>query len=326
MRSTSRQSPLLLGFLIFSLLLHVLVMYLVPERSFSPPQPAREPVVVEVRPPQPPPPTQEREIDTPPRPDQTRETPARRLGPSDSIAEREMAPQGDAHDDFVAAPPAPVAPAPPAPPTPPAEIAREPEPRRPPPAAAPREPQVRPEPRTEAPQREERAEAPVRPAPEPAPAPLPAPPAPTFPDLKTLTTLPDATVARLESEWRQKYRAEVERGEAYFLDMERDILISFFQRFRNNVYNVWNYPIRSRESGEEGTSLLRITVNRDGTLAEVRLMESTGHPRLDEEALAAVRKGAPYGRLPRAYEGETLTIFAFFNYSLTRMRGPGDIY
>ncbi len=313
MRSAPRQSPLLLGFLLVSLLLHVLVMYLVPQRPFVPPRSEREPMVVEVRPPQPPPRTQERELDVPARPDEVRDTPARRLGPSDSVAERETAPPGDAPDDLAAAPPPPT----PAPsPAPPPEAARTPEPRPAPPAAQ-REPPVRPEPRPEAPPRQESPEVAARPAP---PQPVPSAPARPLPDLKTLTTLPDATLARMESEWRSKYRAEVERGDAYFLDMERDILISFFQRFRNNVYNVWNYPMRSRENGEEGTSLLRITVNRDGTLAEVRLMESTGHPRLDEEALAAVRKGAPYGKLHPAYEGETLTIFAFFHYSLSRTR------
>jgi protein TonB len=118
------------------------------------------------------------------------------------------------------------------------------------------------------------------------------------------------------SEWRQKHRGEVERGDAVWLDTERDLLISFFERFRTNIYGVWNYPQPAIEHNEQGTCLLRVTVNRDGTVREVELVESSGYPLLDREAMAAVRKGAPYGALPRSYESDSLTIFAFFQYRL----------
>jgi periplasmic protein TonB len=143
----------------------------------------------------------------------------------------------------------------------------------------------------------------------------PAPPAP-LPDLQALLTLPSATVNRIEDEWRQKYRAEVERGKAVWLDMEKDILISFFQRFRNNIYGVWNYPRRAAERGEEGVCLLKITVNRKGELLDVQIAEGSPFIMLDDEAEAAVRKAAPFGPLPRAYPEETLTIYAFFHYQL----------
>ena len=100
--------------------------------------------------------------------------------------------------------------------------------------------------------------------------------------------------------------------------MERDILTSFFRRFRDNIYNVWNYPRPAAERGLEGTTLLRVTVRRDGTVEDVRVVETSGSPLLDEEAAAAVWKGGPYGPLHSAYDGETLTIFAHFQYRLGR--------
>ena len=60
----------------------------------------------------------------------------------------------------------------------------------------------------------------------------------------------------------------------------------------------------------------------------LRLMESSGHTALDNEALAAVRKAAPYGKLPQAYKENVLNIFAFFQYNLTgkpRIFGAGMI-
>lgn len=124
--------------------------------------------------------------------------------------------------------------------------------------------------------------------------------------------------AQQMAELRRKYREDVEQGDAVWLDTEKDLLISFFQRFRNNIYGVWNYPPRAAERGAEGTCLLRITIMRNGAVEEVKLMESSGHRDLDDEAVAAVRKGAPYGRLPSAYKEEALTIYAFFQYQLTR--------
>jgi protein TonB len=50
----------------------------------------------------------------------------------------------------------------------------------------------------------------------------------------------------------------------------------------------------------------------------VKLMESSGYTALDNEAMAAVRKAAPYGKLPQAYKEKVLNIFAFFQYNLTR--------
>ena len=300
-----RQSALFLGFLAISLLIHLLLLFFVPQRPFIDERTEPRPVVVEVRPPEPlpePPPPRERELDLPVVPDQPRETPARRLGPSDQVVQRETAPRGDMPEDR-----RPDAPAP-------AETRPRPAQTAPPQAAERPKPQPRPEPARPREDAVARREAPETPA--------PAPPSPELPrhvpDLQSLLQLPETTVARLENEWRQKYRADVEEGDAVWLDTERDILISFFQRFRNNIYGVWNYPARSRDRGEQGTCLLRITVRRDGTIADVRLMESSGFSALDEEAMAAVRKGAPYGPLPRAYEGETLNIMAFFSYNLSR--------
>jgi len=301
MQLNRQQNSLLLGFITVSLLLHLLLIYLLPELQLFPAPPAKAPVVVEMRP-APPSEPRERELDLPPQTPETERTrPAKRLGPVDRQVERETAPKGDAPED--------------------------------------RTPAVRrPEPRPAPPATQAQAPPPATVAPRPegeGPAAAPAPPTPAEPPRVSMKTLMAATeraaenvAAQQMAEWRSKYRAEVEEGDAVWLDTEKDILISFFQRFRNNIYGVWNYPSTAAERGAEGTCLLKVTVNRDGSLKEVRLVETSGHRDLDDEALAAVRKGAPYGKLPGAYKEEVLNIFAFFQYNLTRVkfRRPGDIY
>ncbi|NJC88213.1 MAG: energy transducer TonB, partial [Desulfuromonas sp.] len=146
------------------------------------------------------------------------------------------------------------------------------------------------------------------------------------PTLDQLTTLTPTTMARIEKDWRRKYREGVQKGDTVWLDTEQDLLISFFKRFKDGIYRVWNYPERARQLEEQGTCLLRITVSRQGTIDNVELLESSGSFYLDEEAMRAVRKGQPYGPLPAAYPNEQLHIMAHFRYSLSRgIKYPGRI-
>jgi TonB family protein len=50
------------------------------------------------------------------------------------------------------------------------------------------------------------------------------------------------------------------------------------------------YPAVSRRRGEEGIVLIRAHVRADGSPAEVRLQQTSGHPRLDAAALTAVKQ------------------------------------
>ncbi|WP_406850393.1 energy transducer TonB, partial [Chromobacterium phragmitis] len=50
------------------------------------------------------------------------------------------------------------------------------------------------------------------------------------------------------------------------------------------------YPTVSREEGEEGTVRLRVLVSAQGAPQEVSVHDSSGFPRLDRAALAAVKR------------------------------------
>ena len=52
------------------------------------------------------------------------------------------------------------------------------------------------------------------------------------------------------------------------------------------------YPPASRRAGEEGTGVFRVLVDANGRPIEVSVLNSSGFPRLDEAALAAIRKWA----------------------------------
>jgi periplasmic protein TonB len=52
------------------------------------------------------------------------------------------------------------------------------------------------------------------------------------------------------------------------------------------------YPPASRRAGEEGTGVYRVLVDSSGRAQEVSVLTSSGFPRLDQAAMAAIRKWA----------------------------------
>lgn len=58
------------------------------------------------------------------------------------------------------------------------------------------------------------------------------------------------------------------------------------------------YPRLARRMGEEGRVVLAFTLEADGRLASVRVVESSGSELLDEAALEAVREAAPFPSFP----------------------------
>jgi len=304
MTAEQRQNRIIAGFILLSLLLHLLLL-LVPKHKLFPEEETPEPVYVEVRPPQ----QRDRELDLPIRKEleKPRQKPAKRLAEKDQVVEKEMAPEGKDTEDRE-------------------KVVRAPEPVRKTP------PPKEPKPRKEATPQETKKTEPSPITPEGWLARFDKKPSPQVPDLQTLTQISPRTLAKIETDWRRKYREDVARGDTVWMDSQQDLLISFMRRFRTNIYNVWNYPAAAAQRNRQGTCLVRITIDRRGNVVDVKLLESSGHRVLDQETIRAVRKGATYGPLPRSYQHEELKIMAFFEYRLggqvnrSYRRRPGAIY
>lgn len=311
MTAEQRQNRIITGFILLSLLLHLLLL-LVSKQQLFPAETTPKPVYVEVRPPLVR--ERERELDLPIRKEleKPRQEPAKRLAEKDQVVEKEMAPEGKDVEDRE-------------------KIVRTPVPVRKTPPQAQVQPKTRPE---VAPQQVKPVE-PVEPLPVTPEGWMAKPeekPSLPLPDLEALTKISPNTLAQIESDWRQKYREDVSKGDTVWMDSQQDLLFSFMRRFRTNIYNVWNYPEAAARQNQQGTCLVRITVDRQGNVTDVRLLESSGYRALDDETIRAIRKGASYGPLPRAYLNDDLKIMAFFQYhlngSVTRSyrRLPGSIY
>jgi len=63
------------------------------------------------------------------------------------------------------------------------------------------------------------------------------------------------------------------------------------------------YPRASQRRGEQGRVLVRVTISPEGRVVDARIQSSSGHDRLDNAALKAVRTARfkPYTENGRAY-------------------------
>ena len=58
------------------------------------------------------------------------------------------------------------------------------------------------------------------------------------------------------------------------------------------------YPRRARVRRQEGTVLLHLVIDRDGSLREYRIKESSGYDLLDRAAIAMIERAQPLPRFP----------------------------
>jgi protein TonB len=118
--------------------------------------------------------------------------------------------------------------------------------------------------------------------------PYPERPIPLFlPDVSTaVAPLPEGTQVRVESDRPAKSLPNPGR---LLLD-ETAKLNGGRTRVRYLESARPPYPRRAREMGWQGTVVLRVEVNPDGTVEEVSVRRTSGYPSLDEAALTAVKE------------------------------------
>jgi TonB family protein len=68
------------------------------------------------------------------------------------------------------------------------------------------------------------------------------------------------------------------------------------------------YPPQARQKGIAGKSVVAFSINRNGTVADARLLTSSGDEMLDKEAVQNVRRAAPYPPLPDAIKAEPFAL------------------
>lgn len=138
------------------------------------------------------------------------------------------------------------------------------------------------------------------------PAPGPAPAAPARPPLRDqIASIGNALTAE-------------DAKRTVNLDSREPRFLSYLARVKRRIENRWSYPQEAMAVGIGGELLLVFTLNKAGTLTQIALLQSSGFPVLDEEALRAVKQAAPYDPFPAELGEEPWNITASFRYNVPR--------
>ena len=118
--------------------------------------------------------------------------------------------------------------------------------------------------------------------------------APTF-DLSQLSS----EIASLEAQLADERQAYAKRPKIHRLNAAstmRDKGAWYKEEWRKKIERIGNlnYPDEARRKQIHGSLRLLVSINRDGTLYEVQLLESSGHQVLDQGAMRIVRLSAPF--------------------------------
>ncbi|AWM60136.1 energy transducer TonB [Pseudomonas songnenensis] len=108
-----------------------------------------------------------------------------------------------------------------------------------------------------------------------------------------------AEIASLEAELAQEVERYAKRPRVSRQNSAatmRDISAWYRDEWRKKVERIGNlnYPDEARRQQIYGSLRMLVTINRDGTVQELRVIESSGQPVLDEAALRIVRLAAPF--------------------------------
>lgn len=157
----------------------------------------------------------------------------------------------------------------------------------PPPAVKPQTPKAAIATRTPQPQKTPVKREETKPTPTPRPAPV-------F-DSAQLSS----EIASLEAELAMEVQQYAKRPKIHRLNAAstmRDKGAWYKDEWRKKVERIGNlnYPDEARRKQIYGSLRLLVSINRDGTLYEVQVLESSGQPLLDQAALRIVRLAAPF--------------------------------
>ncbi|MEW6324341.1 MAG: TonB family protein [Nitrospirota bacterium] len=115
------------------------------------------------------------------------------------------------------------------------------------------------------------------------------------------------------------FTEESNTNEPYAVNTEDLQYLSYIAKIARMLELVWQYPKEAGVRGQQGVTVLKVTIREDGALHEVALLESSGYPMLDGEALRAIKKIAPYPPLPERWHRSEWNLTISFTYLLTHV-------
>ena len=93
-------------------------------------------------------------------------------------------------------------------------------------------------------------------------------------------------------------------------------LKNYVGQIRRSVLGAKRYPEASRRAGRQGTLKVQFTILKDGQVGNVSLLTETPYPNLNREAMAAVKRAAPFKGIPDSIMRQSLKVVLPFRFEL----------
>ncbi len=88
----------------------------------------------------------------------------------------------------------------------------------------------------------------------------------------------------------------------------------YMRRLKDKIERIWQYPTAAAGHGISGDLYISFSINRDGSLGEVKLVRTSGYKDLDKAAMEAIKNAEPYWPLPEDWKEDQLSINGHFIY------------
>ena len=89
----------------------------------------------------------------------------------------------------------------------------------------------------------------------------------------------------------------------------------YFATIKEHIFQVWTYPVEALKKGITGKGSLKLTINRDGNLVDINVVNSSGHKILDEATIKAFKEASPFKPIPDTLNKDKLVISTTFSYN-----------
>ncbi len=92
---------------------------------------------------------------------------------------------------------------------------------------------------------------------------------------------------------------------------------SYLLHVKNKIENVWEYPTEAKRDRISGQLTIEFSINSNGSIYKVRILNSSGKKSLDTAAVNAIKNATMYNRFPKSWTIKRLNIRGTFIYRLS---------
>ncbi len=98
--------------------------------------------------------------------------------------------------------------------------------------------------------------------------------------------------------------------------VDKGALKSYIGQVQRVIEGAKRYPEASRRAGRQGKLKVQFTILKNGDVDNVKLLTETPYPNLNREAMAAVKRAAPFSGFPNSIMEQSLKVILPFRFEL----------